>query len=117
MIKKVSFLILIVILISLSYSQKTPDQFFGKKIGGDRTLIVYPEIIKYFEHLAQHSKRVKVSNEGLSTLKNRIYLIFISSEENINNLKDLAALNKKLANPDKIGESEAKSYIKNGIIK
>ena len=89
MIKKASFLILIFILISLSYTQKTPDQFFGKKIGEDRILIVYPEIIKYFKHLAQHSKRVKVRNEGLSTLNNPMILVFISSEENINNLKEL----------------------------
>ncbi len=97
-------------------AQKSPDEFFGKKIGADRTLIIYPDIIKYFKYLDENSDRIKLSLEGYSTLKNPMYLVFISSEKNINNLSKYIEINKKLANPDTLSEKEAKELIKEGKV-
>ncbi len=117
--RKVSFILLLTLLISLislSYSQKSPDLFFKKKIGSDKTLIIYPDIIRYFNYLGKNSKRIKLSKEGYSTLNNPMYLVFISSENNIDNLDKYININKKLANPDKISGSEAKEMIKAGKV-
>ena len=48
MIKRtMCFAFIFIILISYSYPQKTPDEFFGLQIGADRTLVKYPKIIEY----------------------------------------------------------------------
>ena len=113
MIKRtVCFAFMVIILIGYSYSQKSPDEFFGRPIGADRTLVKYPDIIRYFQYIDAQSDRVKLVDEGLSTLKNPLYLAFISSEENINRLQGLIEINKKLANPDTIEKEEALQLIK-----
>ncbi len=115
MIKRtVCFAFMVIILISFSFPQKSPDEFFGRSIGADRTLVKYPDIIRYFQYLDAQSDRVKLVDEGLSTLKNPLYLAFISSEENIKQLQGLIEINKKLANPDTIEKEEALQLIKQG---
>jgi len=113
MIKKTLFFIFIFInLIAYLYPQKSPDDFFGLKIGADQTLVKYPEIIKYFKYLDTQSDRIKLVDEGQSTLGNPIYLAFISSKENIDHIQALIEINKKLANPDTITMEEANRLIK-----
>jgi hypothetical protein len=112
MIKRtVCFAFIFIILTGFSYSQKTPDEFLGVQIGADRTLVKYPKIIEYFKYIDAQSDRIKLVDEGLSTLKNPIYLAFISSEENIKQLQELIEINKKLANPDTISSKEAQALI------
>ncbi len=104
------FLIPILFLILFSvfgYSIKSPDEFLGTHVGADRTLVKYPDIVKYFNYLDSESERVKVTDEGKTTLGNPMILAFISSEENIRQLPALIEINKKLANPDTISTEEA----------
>jgi Zinc carboxypeptidase len=113
MIKKaLLFTFLFIGLIFNVYSQKTPDQFFGLTIGADRTLVSYPGVIDYFKYIAGQSARIKLSEEGKSTLNNTMYVAAISSEENIKQLDQLMAINKKLTNPDTLKEGEAKELLK-----
>ncbi len=113
----ISMLIVFIFLISLnSYALKSPDRFFNKKIGADKTLIIYPKIIEYFQYLSKNSTMIKLSKEGYSTLNNPMYVVFISSENNIKNLDKYISINKKLANPDLITAEEAKKLIKEGKV-
>ena len=96
--------------------QKSPEQFFGKKPGEDRVLIKYPDIVNYFKYLASESRRIRVTDEGTSTLGNPMILAAISSEENIRQLKDLSEINQKLANPDKLAPGEANELQKKGKV-
>ena len=100
--KIVVSLSLLMILPLFSGAQKSPDEFFNTTIGADRTLIAYPQIRKYFNHLASASARVRISDEGVSTLGNPLLLAVISSEKNVRKLAELIEINKKLANPDRI---------------
>ena len=95
----------------VSPAQKSPDDFLGVRVGTDKTLVKYPEIVNYFQYLGNQSKRIKVVNEGETTLGNPMILACISSEENIRNLPGLLEINKKLANPDTITVEEAKKLI------
>jgi hypothetical protein len=105
------------ILFSFSLSaQQSPDNFFKKKIGADRTLIPYSKIIKYFDYIARESNRIKVGNEGMSTENRPLYLAFISSEKNISNLQELIEINNKLANPDLLSNDEAADLISRGKV-
>ena len=103
-------------LVTVSYSQKNPDEFFGLKVGADRTLVKYPDIIKYFEYIAEESERVKLVNEGQTTLGNPMVLAFISSKENIDRLPELIEINRKLTNPDTITKEEAGQLIGKGKV-
>ncbi len=117
MIKKIlSLCFVVLLLITYSYAQKSPGEFFGIKVGADRTLVKYPGIIKYFKYIAKESGRVKLVNEGQTTLGNSMYLAFISSEENIKRLPELIAVNKKLADPDTLSKGEAEGLLKKGKV-
>lgn len=104
------------ILVTVSYSQESPDAFFGLEVGADRTLVKYPDIIKYFKYIAGESERVKLVNEGQSTLENPMYLAFISSKENIHRLPELIEINKKLTNPDSLTKKDAEKLIEKGKV-
>ena len=110
--KKIILIIglLFIFIISVS-AQKSPDGFFNLTIGADKTLVAYPEIIKYFKYLDKGSDLIKLSYEGDSTLKNKMYVAFISSSSNIKNLDKLISINKKLANPDTVGKDEVETLI------
>jgi hypothetical protein len=110
--KKIAFIaVTLFVLIAALTAQKSPDDFLGVQVGADQTLVKYPGIIKYFKYLDDQSGRLKLSDEGLSTQGNPMYLAFISSERNIGQLERLAGINKKLANPDTLKPGEAKELI------
>ncbi|MEN8152831.1 MAG: M14 metallopeptidase family protein [Acidobacteriota bacterium] len=113
--KKFFLSLILILFLSVSiFSQVGPGTFFNKDIGSDRLLIIYNDIVRYFKYLGENSDRVKVSNEGLSTRGNPLYLAFISSKKNIENLDNLISINEKLANPDKISPEEHKRLIEKG---
>lgn len=117
MIKRILlFCFILVVLTGYSYSQKSPGEFFGFEIGADRTLVKYPDIIRYFKYMESESGRVKLVDEGQSTMGNPMYLAFISSEENIGRLPELMETAKKLANPDTISREEAGRLIEKGKV-
>ena len=91
--------------------QSSPDRFFGKTVGADKTLVAYPDITRYFDYLGETSPRIEVHYEGTSTLGNQMLLACISSEKNIANLNELLAVNKRLANPADLNPQEAASLI------
>jgi hypothetical protein len=105
--KTIVWVILLLGMVLLGFGQQSPDEFFNVKIGADRTLVGYPDIVRYFQYLDRESARIKVTDEGASTLGNPMILAFISSEQNIKNLDDLIQINRKLAQPDTISNQEA----------
>jgi len=114
--KTLLFLLLVGLCGIQGFSQQSPDQFFSKKIGSDKTLIIYPDIIRYFKYLDRESKKIKLIEEGVSTLNNPIYLAAISSEKNITDLDRLKSINQKLANPDTITDKQAITLIQQGKV-
>jgi hypothetical protein len=114
--KTVVVLGLMMVLPLLSNAQRSPDEFFNTTIGADRTLIAYPQIREYFAHLASVSPRVRISDEGVSTLGNPMLLAVISSEKNLNELARLVEINRKLANPDRIDPQELPGLIASGKV-
>lgn len=101
----------LLVLFNLVQGQKSPDEFFGLDIGGDRVLVKYPDIIRYLKYLEEHTGRIKLSNEGLSTRGNPLYLAAISSKDNLAHLQELREINRKLANPDTLSPDQARELI------
>ena len=93
-----------------------PETFFGFKPGTDRMLFDYEKMISYFQKLDEASPKVKIAEIGTSPMGKKMYIVFVSSEENINHLEELRKINEQLAlNPD-IKPSGREEMIKNGKV-
>jgi hypothetical protein len=94
----------------------TPEEFFGFVPGTNRELFSYEELIDYLNILDQNSNRVKMIETGKSPMGKPIYICFISSPENIADLENLKAINKRLALDPEIREEDRKELIDRGKV-
>ena len=74
----------------------TQEQFFGFRMGTDKKLARYDRIVEYFQVVSKNSDRVRVRNVGPTTSGNPFVVLEISSAENLKNLDQLKALERKL---------------------
>jgi hypothetical protein len=82
----------------------TPESHFGFTPGDDRMLFTYEEMISYMKKLEDLSPMVKMEQIGHSEMGRPMYLLFVSSAENISNLDLLKDINRQLAlEPDLSG--------------
>lgn len=93
-----------------------PEKYFGFKPGDDRMLFDYEALIGYLKKVDEASPRLKLVEIGQSPMGKRIYIAFISTKENINNLDNLKGINRKLALKPDIPMQERKKLIKNGKV-
>lgn len=91
-----------------------PEEHLGFRVGTDRKLADWPEIVEYFMKVGEASPRVKVEELGETTLGNPFLLATISSPENIENLEELRRIQLRLGNPVGLGEDEAAELIEKG---
>jgi len=93
-----------------------PADFFGYQPGTDRKLFTYEKLIEYLRVLDGESPRIKLEKIGESPMGKPMYIVFISSEENINQLEALREINRELAlNPD-LGAEELKEMVGRGKV-
>ena len=91
--------LLISVLIQSNYAQNsnvllTPKEHFGFEPGSDRMLFNYQKLINYLKILDAKSSRLKLVEIGTSPLGLKIYIAFISSEQNIDKLDRLKEINR-----------------------
>ncbi len=92
----------------------SPESYFGFKMGADRKLAHWDDLVKYYNLLGEKSPKMKVVNMGKSTLGNPFLVLFISSEENLTNLDALQKINSMLSDPRGISEAQIEEGIRNG---
>jgi hypothetical protein len=101
---------------SAQSSVPKPEEHFGFMPGSDYKLFNYEQLIDYFMKLDRASPMVKLVENGKSPMGKTMYIVFISSEENINNLDRLREINRELAlNPD-LSAAKQKEYINEGKV-
>ncbi len=83
-----------------------PIQHFGFGPGADRMLFTYEKMIDYFKIVEKQSGRIKTLQIGITPMGRPLYMVCISSEENIANLDELKEINKKLAIDYTLKQSE-----------
>lgn len=84
-----------------SQNVTTPEEFFGFKPGTDRKLFNYEKLVDYLKLLEQSTDRVKLAQIGKSPMGKPMYVVCISSADNIKNLEHLKEINRKMAlDPD-----------------
>lgn len=118
--KKFTFLFtFLVISISILAQQiviTTPESYFGFYPGDDRQLFNYEQLIGYLSELDTQSPRIKMVNIGASPMGKPMYIAFISSPENLNNLDRLKEINHHLALNSELSEVERENYSGEGRV-
>ena len=117
-------LLLVLFALSISFSSnaqiqnkiETPAEFFGFQPGADRMLFDYEEQIKYLEHLANFSPRLRMKTIGESPMGKPMYAAFFSETDNIENLDSLRKINEELALNANLSQEQKKNYIQNGKV-
>ena len=93
---------------------RTPDQFFGFRIGADGELARYPKVVEYLQHLASSTDRLKVQELGKTTMGQPFVLATISAPANLARLDRLVAINRQLADPRRISPETAMKLAQEG---
>ncbi len=93
-----------------------PDSYFGFRPGADRMLFSYEDLIGYLEEADKASDRLKLENVGQSPMGKPMYIAFISSPENINNLEKLRVINEELAMNPAIQKTEKENMLEEGKV-
>ncbi|MEJ2217317.1 MAG: M14 family metallopeptidase [Gemmatimonadota bacterium] len=93
----------------------TPESYLGFKVGADRHLADWNQVLGYLTELAQASPRVKMDTLGQTTLGRPFVMLTISSEANMRRLEHYREINGKLADPRRItSPAEAEQLIHEG---
>jgi hypothetical protein len=97
MIKRFLSLLFLLLVVLFAYTQvKSPEEFLGYKIGTRYT--PHWKIVSYFQYVAQLlPQSVNLQQYGETNEHRPLYLTFISTEENINNLENIRLNNLRLA--------------------
>ncbi len=75
----------------------SPQNYFGFNPGDDRQLFSYEKLMDYMKIMDVNSPMVHIEQFGATELGRPMYIIFISSAENIANLQSLKEINRQLA--------------------
>jgi len=107
-----SFLFFLLFVVPVSAQEiPTPRSVLGFNPGDDRTLADWKQITNYFSLLDKASGRVEVKNIGTTTLNRPFIVAFISAEENIRELENYKAINRKLADPRAVANTEERDKL------
>ena len=92
----------------------TPESVLGFKVGADRKLADWAQIVDYFRKLDAAAERVKIDGEGKTTLGKPFLSVVITSEKNMANLEAIRQANLRLADPRGLSDEEAAKLVAEG---
>jgi hypothetical protein len=93
-----------------------PEDHFGFVPGSDYMLFNYEQMIEYLAKLDKESPKLKLVEIGQSPMGKKMYIAFISSEKNINNLDKLREINRELALDPNLSEAKQAENIRDGRV-
>ncbi|MBN1938564.1 MAG: peptidase M14 family protein [Candidatus Aminicenantes bacterium] len=91
-----------------------PETFFGFRLGSDRKMASWENIVAYYRLLERESGKVKVVDCGPATMGNPFLLVIISSPENLGRLEELRRINLEISDPRGRDEAEIKTLVASG---
>jgi hypothetical protein len=94
----------------------SPEKHFGYQPGSDRNLFTYEELITYLDLLDKASPKMQLIENGKSPMGRKMYIAFVSSEENINRLEEFKDYNKRLALDPTLTQQEKEKLIQDGKV-
>ncbi len=99
---------------ALASGLPSPSDFLGMKVGADRTLADYRQIVSYLRAVAAASPRVQLELLGKTTLGEEFVLAVVTSEENMKNLPRIREIARKLADPRGLSDAEVSALAREG---
>ncbi len=94
-----------------SASVPSPKDVLGYYIGTPKKLTYYEDIVRYYRTLASKSPRVKVINIGKTDEGRECIVVFVGSEDSIQNLESYRQDLAQLADPRHIDETQAQEIV------
>lgn len=92
----------------------SPKEQFGFDVGADYHLVNYTQLEAYWQKLAKESNRVKVERVGTSAEGRAMWMVIISSPENLAKLDRYREISAKLARAEGITDDEARKLAQEG---
>ena len=92
----------------------TPRSHFGHDMGEDRKLLDWSNVVSYFQSLEKSSNRIKVEEIGKTAMGKPMIAAFIASPDVLQNLARYVDIQRKLADPRTIAESQVEPLIAEG---
>ncbi len=96
--------------------QTPPEKFLGFRVGEDRKLADYNQIMAYFQKLDEESARLKVVEIGQTTLKKPMIMAVITAEENMGQLDRYREIARRLRDARGLTEDEARRLAREGKV-
>jgi len=115
MIKSFSFSLFFLLPFLLLAQVPKPEDVLGFRPGDDYKIADYLETSEYFRQVAEASPRVKLTEIGKTSFDQPMWLMFVSSEENLARLEDYRQISESLARA-RIPEAEARQISKDGKV-
>src|SRR6202171_1617089 len=97
--------------LAAAQSLPSPEEFLGFKVGTDKKLARWDQVVDYFGRAAKSSDRVRLAELGKSTMGDPFIMLTISSPKNLARLEEIRANQNKLAHPYDLGEKQAQEMI------
>ena len=92
----------------------SPEQFLGHKVGEDRFLAPWPQVVAYLRALDAASDRISIESAGKSTQGNDMVVVVMTSEENQKHLDRYREISRRLASPEGLSAEESRALIAEG---
>jgi hypothetical protein len=89
----------------------SPKDVLGHHIGEPKKLTYYADILKYYRELAAATARVKVLSIGTTDEGRELAVVFVGSDESIQNLEQYRTYLGQLADPRKLTDAQARDII------
>jgi hypothetical protein len=102
-----ALLLAIPIAVSTQSAIRSPEAFFGFRMGTDRELADWTQIQSYFAEIATASDRVELIDACPTTDGHRIAGAIVSAPENIRRLEEIRTATLRLADPRTLAEGDA----------
>jgi hypothetical protein len=93
---------------------QTPEERFGFKMGADRKLVRWIDMLTYFQDIAAESDRVLYEQLGVATEGQPFVMLTISSPENLQELDHYREIQNNLADPRGLSDTGTDLLVREG---
>lgn len=100
--------------VSLPAAPKTPEAFFGHRMGADFHVLDWERVVAYFHELDAQSDRILVREYGRSTEGRPMIYAAIAAPETLAALERYRGMQKRLADPRRTPAAEAEALAAEG---
>jgi hypothetical protein len=92
----------------------SPESHFGRRMGADRQLVEWPEVVRYYRRVAAASPYVQLSELGESTEGRPFLLVAVSTPSTLARLDYYADIQQRLADPRRTTPEVAAQLVEQG---